>query len=319
MTVSAAAICTLYPSSGGWENAVLAISDRMITAGDIEYEPGGNCKISWLGVPECPGKILALVSGDAVSHGTIVSRTLNEVLAHYITDVGAVAKRYADNFAALRREQAERASLHPLGLSLDSFLDAQADMNQGVVNDAMERLRSHHLGVEAIIAGMDSTGAHIYTVGGFNEYGEEKCYETCHDAIGFCAVGIGGRHFESQYMVFQYNRIWALANAVLLMYMAKKKAEVAPGVGAATDMHYIDNRIAIALPDEYKNALDEHYEAHSQTVLDAWITSVERMAADERLIARPAPPAPTQQANEASSVGQSDDSSGTQESTPSTE
>jgi 20S proteasome alpha/beta subunit len=207
-----------------------------------------------------------------------------------VTGVADAATIYAENFAELRRQQAERAYLHPLKLDSDGFIDAQADMEPNVVFDTTQKLRSYRLDVSAIIAGVDPDGsAHIYSIGSDNEYGEETAHETCHDGIGFCAIGIGSRHFESQYMLSQYNRFWNLSRAILLMYTAKRNAEVAPGVGPGTDMFYIDPRASVVLQPQYLNALDEHYQSHVQLRQQAWNHTVQGIDADQRLIATQSP------------------------------
>ena len=51
------------------------------------------------------------------------------------------------------------------------------------------------------------------------------------DGVGFVAAGSGQWHAESQFMFSRYTREWDLPEALSLVYAAKKRAEVAPGVG----------------------------------------------------------------------------------------
>jgi hypothetical protein len=85
--------------------------------------------------------------------------------------------------------------------------------------------------IEAIVSGVDGIGAHIYVV--------NNSEVTCRDAIGFAAIGAGYWHANSQFMFAGHNRNRPLAETLLLTYAAKRRAEVAPGVGIGTDMFSI--------------------------------------------------------------------------------
>jgi len=89
--------------------------------------------------------------------------------------------------------------------------------------------RSPH--VEAIIAGVDGSGGHIY-------FTNKDCVR-CHDSVGFAAIGVGGWHADSQFMFAGYAKWASVPKCLLLSYVAKKRAEVAPGVGQETDMFAI--------------------------------------------------------------------------------
>ena len=85
--------------------------------------------------------------------------------------------------------------------------------------------------VEALITGIDSTGAHIYVV--------TNTEVACRDAAGFAAIGAGCWHANSQFMFAGHTRFSPLPESLLLTYAAKRRAEVAPGVGVGTDMFTI--------------------------------------------------------------------------------
>jgi hypothetical protein len=82
--------------------------------------------------------------------------------------------------------------------------------------------------VQALIVGIDIHGPHIYVV----DNGEVSC----NDIIGFAAIGIGARHAQSQFMLAKHSWSASEADTALLTYVAKKRSEVAPGVGQGTDM-----------------------------------------------------------------------------------
>jgi hypothetical protein len=62
---------------------------------------------------------------------------------------------------------------------------------------------------------------------------------SCNDGIGFAAIGIGARHAESQIMLNKHSWNSPSVDSALLGYIAKKRSEVAPGVGEGTDVFTI--------------------------------------------------------------------------------
>lgn len=59
------------------------------------------------------------------------------------------------------------------------------------------------------------------------------------DSIGFAAIGVGRGHASSQFMFAAHTRFRPGPETLLLAFSAKKRAEVAPGVGRDTDMFII--------------------------------------------------------------------------------
>src|SRR6185312_864556 len=135
----------------------------------------------------------------------------------------------------LLRSRAESEILSPHGLDLNTFLAAQASMSAEVVSDLAARLSSFQFDsqLEAIIMGIDTDGpVHIKT-------GEKAVYPqlyaidgdkaACMNTAGFAAIGIGKSHAESQIMLAGHSPMRSLSDSALLVYTAKKRAEVAPG------------------------------------------------------------------------------------------
>ncbi len=85
--------------------------------------------------------------------------------------------------------------------------------------------------VATIFAGIDAFGAHIYSA--------QNGDVTCQDGVGFAAIGAGYWHADSQFMFAGHTRTRPMPETLLLSYSAKKRAEVAPGVGEGTDMFFI--------------------------------------------------------------------------------
>ncbi len=199
----------------------------MLTAGDIEFEPP-QTKIYRLGE-----SAIALVAGDASVQATICNNTYLKAARDNVTKVDEIAEMYAWHFAKYRRERNERTFLAPLGMNMTEFVTQQRNMLPEEVSRLMRSLTYEELEVEAIVTGVDALGAHIYVI-------RDPGIKTCNDGIGFAAIGIGAKHAESQFMLARYNFREPFYKALLLTYTAKRKAEIAPGVGLATDLFTID-------------------------------------------------------------------------------
>jgi hypothetical protein len=273
VTICAAAICTVYLPTGS-EAMLLGISDRMLTSGDIEFESPHS---KMIGFP-LPAQALCFGAGESTWLHTIATEVRRETEQTGITETADIARLYADTFANRRRERAERLYLAPHGLNTATFVRNQHKMNPDLVLMLCRRLEEYDLGIEVIVVGRDSSGLHIYHVG-------DPGVATCHDGIGFCAIGSGARQLESQLMYMGYGRSCHWLDAFLLMYSAKKKAEVSPGVGEATDMlmataagvnFYPDEHDYLRVIDEYHKELEDLSRKNRNEILV-------KMAKDSRL------------------------------------
>jgi hypothetical protein len=84
----------------------------------------------------------------------------------------------------------------------------------------------------------------------------DKKYDvSCHDDIGFLAIGIGSWHASSQLMQVRYSRGWQFGQAIALAYAAKKQAEIAPGVGPDTDLYIVHRGGFRQVPEDIKSAV----------------------------------------------------------------
>lgn len=250
MTVCIAAICVFEK-----QPFIVAASDRMITAGDIEFEQP-QPKIFQLGLHS-----VALTAGDVSAQSLIATRTQREILRSGITDIGEVAAIYGSEFMEYLRLSAEAAFLAPLGLNSETFIERQQTLKPEVATTLVNQLQDYRENYErdfggAIVTGVDDSGAHIFVV-------EATGRPVSMDSIGFASIGFGRWHAGSQFMFSGYAKHWDFERALFLTYSAKRRAEVAPGVGLATDMVLIstnprrinhlgdDNEIVLKLKEIY--------------------------------------------------------------------
>ncbi|MBL8300282.1 MAG: hypothetical protein JNN30_18250 [Rhodanobacteraceae bacterium] len=208
------------------------MSDRMVTAGDVQFSPQRS-KIIWL-----TSSVVAMIAG----HIALASELLDEVEVVVRARITAEPEnwwRVADIAGCWRaiyldrlRREAERTVLTPLGLTSETFLSRQKQLSSSLANRLAAELLQYRLPViEVIFAGVDSAGPHIYVAKGAEIL--------CQDAIGFAATGSGAYHANSHLMFSGHTATAPLHKALYRAYIAKKRAEVAPGVGSDTDTFFI--------------------------------------------------------------------------------
>jgi len=123
---------------------------------------------------------------------------------------------------------AETAILAPLGLTSESFIARQRELAPSVTERLTAALRGFELnGIEVIFCGIDPEGAHLYQADGANVVSR--------DTTGIASIGSGSYHARSELRVSGHTPDTPFALALYHTYVAKKRAEVAPGVGTDTD------------------------------------------------------------------------------------
>lgn len=259
MTVCIAAICVD-------KTLVIGASDRMLTGGElIEYEPP-QTKTYLLTT-----SIVAMFSGDASLQSEILGRVHQEVNDRVRAEprnwwlIRDVAFLYNKHYNIEKNRRAESSILAPLGLTMASFLKNQKQMAIPLVSRLTEEMVNFDMPeTEAIIAGIDSTGPHIYVATGANI--------ACHDMTGFAAIGIGSWHANSQFMFAAHSPYRPGPETMLLIFSAKKRGEVAPGVGKATDMWGIGPQLGTyeRIPDAAIASLEEIYEENLDNAKNAY-------------------------------------------------
>jgi 20S proteasome alpha/beta subunit len=204
--------------------AAMIFSDRMITAGDVQYEPQ-QTKVAYI-----TPKVLLVIAGDYSLHSQAIKKTAE----HFRNDANAspesAAVFYGRAVQALKLKEAEDLYLAPLGLNSDSFLAQQKDMAPHFVSlltDQMQSYRGEE--VESLIVGSTGSGIDIYGV-------DTKGMVACYNDVRFAAIGAGAWHAKSRLMQVGYVNTTSFAAALSFGFAAKKASELAPGIGANTDI-----------------------------------------------------------------------------------
>lgn len=236
-----------------WRKAALAISDRMITAGDVEYEPHQTKVLT------ISRNVLLLIAGDYTAHSQAIKVLMERARLNPDIKAYDAAIAYGAAIQGIRRRYAEDAILAPLGLNTDSFIAQQRDMSERFVSQVKAELQDY-VGpeVEGLVVGVDPNGSgHLYTI---ESDGKVRCY----DDVGFAAIGIGAHHARLTLMQSGYTNTFGFVQALALSFIAKKAAETAPGVGKNTDIHIIPKEGAFPLHPPMVEKLEALYEEFSK-------------------------------------------------------
>lgn len=306
MTVCAAAICEY--------NRVIGVSDRMITTGDIEFEPP-QTKVFHLSSSLC-----VMTAGDTTLQTEIMRDVEIAVAERVVSEpsnwwrVRDVAELYRGYYEEVRLSRAESAILAPLGLDRDSFMTEQASMEPSLVRSLVNELTDYALhGVQALFVGTDNDGPVLLKTGSPGVYPHIYVSHggtvACYDSIGFAAIGIGDWHAQSQFMFAKYTRGRPLAEALFLAYSAKKHAEVAPGVGKETDMFSIGPGLGshISIGDHVMAELERTYQESRQGINQATTRAEQSFGTFIAEIMKPEPPKSQEPATESSPPRSTDD------------
>lgn len=271
MTVCVAAI---------FDNAsVFGASDRMLTGGDIEFQPA-QAKI-W----PVTNSISVMTAGDISVHAEIL-RDINGLVAHKLQkepqrwiSVKEVAETYGTIYSTIRHARFEREVLLPMGLNSETLISRQKEMAQSFVSEMTTRASRFCIpDIATLVVGVDEIGPHIYIV--------ENAEVSCNDTVGFAAVGAGRWHSTSQFMSSGYTRSTAASRALIITHRAKRKAEVAPGVGRHTDMFMIGPKPGSFhnIPSLMLKDLDRAYDKYCRDIEKADNASEKRFS--EMLVKR---------------------------------
>lgn len=249
---------------------IFAASDRMLSTDEISFEPESS-KV-WT----VTTAISALWSGDAAIQAEILGLVQRDVQALLESEepvdwfnVSAVVDLYVAHWGAVKRKRSTAALLSPLGLSLNDFINGHHGLSTATTDNLTNALVSYALpDTSCIIMGADHSGSHIWQI--------HNGVPMCSDASRFASIGAGTRHADSQMMLGRHSREKTPSETLVLVHLAKKRAEVSPSVGQETDIIWIGPSLGQHgfLPIEHMEKLDNDYEAVVEAERGAFVTAV---------------------------------------------
>lgn len=155
MTICIVGICD---SRNGVAKRAIAIADRMITAGDTEFEQVAFSKIDKL-TENC----IAVTAGSALAHTELFNVTRAKFAGTPRPPIIDVVQEIKENYVRLRTTRAEERYFKPLGLTVEEFLRNQRSLDSTLVLRLTRQLEDAkygggRVGLEIVVAGVDTTG-----------------------------------------------------------------------------------------------------------------------------------------------------------------
>jgi 20S proteasome alpha/beta subunit len=245
MTICLGALCR---ENADGDTVVLA-SDRMVT---------------WMGLTEFEHQVpkvhqvsastWALIAGDALA-GARIARDVARAASTSGVSVEDVANLIANRYAEVRIEAAAANILTPRGMTLQQFYQMHQQLLPQITGGIDTALANYNLGVDMIVAGVDGSGGHLFTVGNPGSMAQ------CHDVIGTVAVGSGFIHAIQSMIGFRHASMDPQKDVLFRVFASKRRAELAPGVGHETDLAVINIHGARHLSRATLDELDRIYAA----------------------------------------------------------
>jgi len=115
------------------------------------------------GVPKltvAPPSAVVFGAGDALIANMLTERVVRAGTVHTVTDL---ANALSTQYAQMRQERAEADILMARGLNWAAFYGQHAQLQQPIVMMIDQALAQYNLGVELLAAGVDDSGAHLFT------------------------------------------------------------------------------------------------------------------------------------------------------------
>lgn len=269
MTVGIAAIC----QEDTTPKVVLA-ADRMITTGQnpqIEYEHTKS-KIQTIhgdDVVTCMG----IASGTVSFIEEFFKRLQDKLNEREPIDVRDIAKRGREAYTELGRDTIQHRYLDKFDIELKELANGNTELDSGVLTsflkDIAEGQSEFSSQLEVVIGGIDGSGAHLYSVDGFDL--------EPHDTIGYHAVGSGTQPARSVFIRNEYDTTCSLKEGLISAIESKSRSEEARGVGADMDLAVVRS------PNESGECCDVLDESHREEWEELYddIVTAERDARDD--------------------------------------
>lgn len=244
MTICIAALCE------GGKKIILA-SDRMVTVGEIiEFEHD---------VPkfdELSKNSIIMTAGSTTLQNDIIQLAKKEINTITLPTFNQITDKVKEAYVGTRIKRAEELYLKPKGLNLSTFYQSQKMLLPEVIFKISDEIDRSSLRVEYILCGFGDNQGHI-------NYIYDPGVSESFDSVGFCSIGSGNINATSAFTAHNYAPSFSVEKALYLVYLAKKEAERAPGVGdAETDITILSNDGCYHLKSNEKKILEDTYKKY---------------------------------------------------------
>ncbi|MBA7540837.1 hypothetical protein ES705_33140 [subsurface metagenome] len=240
--------------------SIITLSDRMVSSGDmtITFEPDSP---KYNSINE---KCIILLAGTLLEPcliEDIKEQGKNE------RDMRKLVEVCKQQFSDLKTKRIEEEILRPHGFeSFGDFHEKSQRLHDGIIMQMNSLIDRHSLDLVMLLAGLDEGGAHLFMV---SDPGAQACF----DAVGFCCPGIGQRHTDPVFALYRYSVKISPKEALLITFEAKKRAEMAGGIGVTTDATLISKEGIKVILDETLQELEDIHNDQKKGPWQEWLKS----------------------------------------------
>jgi hypothetical protein len=218
-------IAALYDSGKG----CILCSDQMVTARipmGYEFESDDVDKM----ISICKSSpIHALTAGDVLAANEMTELAKKNAETQGISSTSGMAELLREAYQTVRRSAIVHNELEPRGLDLNTFHTMQQRLLPHVVQIIDRAFTEFNAGVYFILAGKDDHQCGIYSISNPGQL-------SCHNPIGYAAIGSGAPHAIYSLIGSNYKKSMNKETVEKIIKEAKKRSEVAPGVGTSTKL-----------------------------------------------------------------------------------
>ncbi len=225
---------------------VITLSDRMVSTGDmtLAFE---HPRIKAMVITQ---KSVVMTAGTVHEPDLLRQAKERAKGKERIVEIADILKEVYQEF---REEHVVDEVLRPLA-GIKSFAEwhgKQRSLHDGLVMDLNQGIANYRLGLSLLLAGVDN-GGHLIRI---DDPGIYRSF----DSLSYCCIGMGDRHADNVYAWYKYSSAFPLVEALYIGFEAKKRSEMAGGVGKLTDILIMDtNGIKEICPGTI-NILEEIY------------------------------------------------------------
>lgn len=222
-------ICIAALADGG--KSLILAADQMITANipiSYQFETDDIAKIYPL-----TDTASVLMAGNVLYAHEILENARRQVTAADIKQnepqtIEQITEILRVEYQNYRRNLVVKKFIEPRGLNLQAYYQLQRTLHDAVTQEIEKNLTELNIGVELIVAGHNTeVGCHVYSI-------VHPGVSTSHGVIGYVCVGSGAPHATYHLIGSDYKKTMGREEVRGIVTEAKKKSEVAPGVGSKT-------------------------------------------------------------------------------------
>ena len=177
-------------------------------------------------------EVYSLLAGDVLLGHEIIQTAREQVESQDIASVPLIAETVRVAYQQKRLERVVKTELEPRGMSLQDYYNNQQRLLPQMVQIVDQALQETNIGVEIIVAGKVGPECTIHTI-------VNPGVDSNNTPIGYSAIGSGAPHAIYSLIAEQYKPSLEKATVLNMVKSAKKRSEVAPGVGLQTQCRVI--------------------------------------------------------------------------------